>query len=191
MAKTYSTMQTLGSKCPDFSLTNVSNNEVYKLTHFSKSALLVMFICNHCPFVKHVVKEFKKLETDYASKGLSIVAINSNDIDSYPEDSPDHMQSLTKKEGWEFPYLFDSTQEIAKAFKAACTPEFFLYDQDLKLVYRGQLDDSRPGNNIPVTGNDLRAAIEAVLQKKQPSTDQKPSMGCNIKWKHGNAPAYS
>jgi len=153
--------------------------------------LLVMFICNHCPYVQHVRSELGRLAADFMPRGLGVVAINSNDVERYAEDSPDNMKKLAASEGWEFPYLHDEAQEIAKAYRAACTPDFFLFDAERRLVYRGQLDDSRPGNAIPVTGRDLRAAIEAVLDGRPGAEDQKPSIGCNIKWKPGNEPSYA
>ncbi len=184
MAETPSTMVKLGTQAPDFNLPNVMEDKPFSLNDCrGAQALLVMFICNHCPFVKHVKSEFKRLEKDYLSKGIRIVAINSNDIQNYPQDSPENMRKVAKAEGWTFPFLFDETQKVAKAFQAACTPDFFLYDRELKLVYRGQLDDSRPGNSKPVTGKDLRVALDALLSGKAVSSDQKPSIGCNIKWK--------
>ncbi|MFN7141037.1 MAG: thioredoxin family protein, partial [Limisphaerales bacterium] len=155
-------------------------------------AVLVMFICNHCPYVIHIREELTKLARDYQAKGVAIIAINSNDPEKYPADSPEKMKEEVAKAGYTFPYLFDATQEVAKAYRAACTPDFFLFNQGLKLVYRGQLDDSRPrvANPLPVTGKDLRAALDAVLAGRHLSEDQKPSMGCNIKWKPGNEPNY-
>jgi hypothetical protein len=149
-----------------------------------------MFICNHCPFVKHVNAELVKLGNDFADADIGIVAINSNDVDHYPDDAPDKMKANAEALGYAFPYLYDSTQSVAKAYAAACTPDFYLFNADRKLVYRGQLDDSRPDNGVPVTGKDLRAAIDAVLSGSGPSADQKPSIGCNIKWKPGAEPQY-
>lgn len=151
---------------------------------------MVMFICNHCPFVKHVLEEIGYLASDYAAHGIAFAAINSNDVKRFPDDAPQRMKELAENRGWEFPYLFDESQEVAKAFKAACTPDFFVFDEERKLVYRGQLDDSRPESEIPVTGQDLRAALDALLAGQPISRDQKPSMGCNIKWKSGNEPDY-
>ena len=191
MAETPSTMIALGTGIPDFSLQNAVDGKTVSPKDFEGAeALLVMFICNHCPFVQHVLKEIGRLAADYQAKGVAVVAINANDIDTYPQDGPEHMKRLAESEGWTFPFLFDETQEVAKAFKAACTPDFFLYDRRPTLVYRGQLDDSRPGNDAPVTGKDLRAALDAVLGGKPVSHDQKPSIGCNIKWEPGKAPGY-
>ncbi len=191
MAETPSQMLPLGAVAPDFSLKNVVDGRVYSLSDFEDGkSLLVMFICNHCPYVQHVLPEFKRLDEDYAEKGLRIVAINSNDIDSYPQDAPEPMRQLAEAEGWAFPYLLDEDQKLAKAFRAACTPDFFLFDQDRNLAYRGKLDDARPNNSAPVDGKNLRAAIEALLCGRQPSEDQQPSLGCNIKWKKGNEPDY-
>jgi thiol-disulfide isomerase/thioredoxin len=149
-----------------------------------------MFICNHCPYVQHVKGEIGRIAAEYRPKGVGIVAINSNDITAYPDDSPENMKRLAESEGWTFPFLFDETQEVAKAFRAACTPEFYLFGPDRKLVYRGQLDDSRPRNNVPVTGRDLRAALDAVLSGRPVPEEQTPSVGCNIKWRKGNEPEY-
>ncbi len=191
MVATASTMLPLGTPVPAFQLRNtVDGRTVSEADAAEAKALLVMFICNHCPFVKHVLGEFARLQRDYEKKGLAIVAINSNDVDAYPDDSPEKMKETAKREGWRFPYLLDDTQEVAKRFHAACTPDFYLFDGDRKLVYRGQLDDSRPKNDRPVTGKDLRAAIDAVLVGRDVPAEQIPSLGCNIKWKPGNAPAY-
>ncbi|TWU25574.1 thioredoxin family protein [Bythopirellula polymerisocia] len=189
MARTPSTMLPLGTPAPDFSLVNVDGTTV-SLGDFSGApALLVMFICNHCPFVKHVADELARLGQDYKSKGAAIVAINSNDVANYPADSPEQMVAEAEDRGYVFPYLYDETQEVAKAYHAACTPDFFLFDAEQRLAYRGQLDASRPDSGIPVTGADLRAALDNVLAGKAPSEDQKPSIGCNIKWAPGNEPA--
>jgi thiol-disulfide isomerase/thioredoxin len=149
-----------------------------------------MFICSHCPYVQHVKQEIGRVATDYAPRGLGIVAISSNDIAAFPDDAPVRMKALALEEGWSFPYLFDETQQVARAFQAACTPEFYLFDRQRRLVYRGQLDGSRPKNDVPVTGRDLRAALDALLSGKPISADQVPSVGCNIKWKKGNEPHY-
>jgi thiol-disulfide isomerase/thioredoxin len=149
-----------------------------------------MFICNHCPYVQHVKGEIGRIAAEYQPKGVGIVAINSNDITAYPDDSPENMKRLAEGEGWTFPFLFDESQEVAKAFRAACTPEFYLFGPDRRLVYRGQLDDSRPKNGVPVTGRDLRAALDAVLSGRPVAEEQKPSVGCNIKWCRGNEPDY-
>ncbi len=191
MVETPSTMLPLGTPVPEFSLRNVVDGRTVSDHDFRASrALLAMFICNHCPFVKHVVAQLGKLAADYSSKGVSVVAINSNDVRAYPADAPDQMKQLATREEWAFPFLFDESQEVAKAFKAACTPDFYVFDEDRVLAYRGQLDDSRPGNNVPVTGKDLRAALDAVLAGQPVAEPQKPSLGCNIKWRPGNAPAY-
>lgn len=184
MALTPSTMKALGTEAPAFELLDVISGKKVSLSDFKdKKALLVMFICRHCPFVQHVKEELAKLGRDYAGKDLAIVAISSNDAQNYPDDSPKSLREMAVELKFNFPFLYDETQEVALAYGAACTPDFFLYDSGRKLVYRGQLDDSRPGNNKPVTGKDLRAAIDAVLAGKTVSADQKPSMGCNIKWK--------
>jgi peroxiredoxin len=183
-------MTPLGTTAPAFSLPDSEGNTVSLDDFAAAPALLVMFICNHCPFVIHVRDELGRVAADYMPKGLAVVAINSNSIESHPQDGPENMKRLAIQEGWEFPFLFDETQEVAKAYKAACTPDLFLFDGDCKLLYRGQLDDSRPSNAIPVTGHDLRAAIEDVLAGAPVSIDQKPSVGCNIKWKRGNEPEY-
>jgi thiol-disulfide isomerase/thioredoxin len=154
-------------------------------------ALLVIFMCNHCPFVKHVLGRLTKLVKEYQAQGVAVVGINSNDVSTYQEDSPEMMAEAAQKAGFTFPYLYDETQEVAKAYRAACTPDFFLFDKDKKLVYRGQMDDSRPGNDFPVTGADLTEAINAVLAGSPVNSNQKPSMGCNIKWKQGNVPSYA
>ncbi len=190
MVKTASTMMQLGAPAPDFSLVNV-NGETVSLSDFDDApALLVMFLCNHCPFVKHVARELAHLGREYQQRGVAIVGISSNDVDKYPQDSPEQMVHEAESQGYTFPYLFDGTQEVAKAYRAACTPDFFLFDKSRKLVYRGQLDSSRPGSDIPVTGVDLRAALDAVLAGDAVSTEQKPSIGCNIKWIEGQEPDY-
>lgn len=191
MALTPSTMLPLGTKAPNFSLPDVVSGKTVSLSDFdNKKALLVMFICRHCPYVQHVKKELARIGQDYADKELGIVAISSNDISVYPEDAPESLLEMAKEEGFNFPYLFDDSQEVAKSYTAACTPDIFLFDKDRRLVYRGQIDDSRPGNNIPLTGKDLRSAINAVLAGKMVDPNQKPSTGCSIKWKPGNEPSY-
>ena len=191
MALTPSTMLALGTPAPAFSLVDAVDGQSVSLADFADHpALLVMFICNHCPYVKHVQSELGRVAADFAPRGLATIAINSNDLDEYPEDGPQHMRDLARAEGWTFPFLFDETQEVAKSFRAACTPDFFLFDGEQRLVYRGQLDDSRPSTDAPVTGRDLRAAIESVLAGESVPEDQKASMGCNIKWRPGNAPDY-
>lgn len=190
MAQTPSTMLPLGTVAPAFSLSDTTLKQISLETFADAPALLVMFICNHCPFVKHLRSALAQLGRDYVPKGLAIVAISSNDSDAYPADSPAKMIEEQQEAGYNFPYLFDATQEVAKAYRAACTPDFYLFDQDRRLVYRGQFDDSRPSNGLPVTGKDLRAAIDAVLAGKPVSAEQRPSIGCNIKWRPGQEPDY-
>lgn len=185
-------MLPLGTPAPPFSLRDVVSGKTYSLDSFAgKTALLVMFICRHCPYVMHVQQEIARLGQDYADSALGIVAISSNDPQQYPDDAPERLKDMAQRLNFRFPLCFDETQEIAKAYKAACTPDFYLFDRERRLVYRGQLDDSRPGNNKPVTGRDLRAAIEAALTGKPVPAEQKPSIGCGIKWKPGNAPSYA
>jgi peroxiredoxin len=184
MARTESTMQPLGMQAPDFSLLDVVSGKTIKRDDAKGAAgVLVMFLCVHCPFVKHVEQGIARLGADYAGQGLGIVAISSNDAASYPDDSPEGMRAQARRLGFTFPYLYDESQEVARAYEAACTPDFFLYDRDLRLMYRGQFDASRPSLNVPVTGNDLRRAVEALLAGKPPLEEQRPSVGCNIKWK--------
>ncbi|MBS0264110.1 MAG: thioredoxin family protein [Planctomycetes bacterium] len=188
MALTPSTMLALGTAAPAFALPDTQGKTV-ALADFQKApALLVMFICNHCPYVKHVRAELARLGKDYQARGVAVVAISSNDAQSYPDDSPAKMALEAQDAGYTFPYLYDESQAVAHAYQAACTPDFFLFDGQRKLVYRGQLDDSRPGNGLPVTGQDLRAALDAVLAGSAAPATQKPSIGCNIKWKAGNEP---
>lgn len=183
-------MLPLGTSAPDFCLPD-TNGKTVSLSDFKNaSALLVMFICNHCPYVKHIRAGLAQLGRDYEALGVGIVAINANDAANYPEDAPAKMKEEARAAGYTFPYLYDETQTVAKAYRAACTPDFFLFDHARRLVYRGQFDNSRPGNGLPMTGRDLRAALDAVLMCQAVPTDQKPSMGCNIKWKTGNAPDY-
>jgi len=191
MAKTPSTMLALGTPAPDFRLSDTTGGLVARDDFADAPALLVMFICNHCPFVKHIRDGLARFAREYQGKGLAIVAINSNDVTSYPEDSPTKMAEEIEAAGYVFPYLYDESQAVAKAYAAACTPDFFLFDRERRLVYRGQFDDSRPGNGIAVTGKDLRAACDAVLAHEPVAKDQRPSLGCNIKWKRGNEPQYS
>ncbi|MDR8393544.1 thioredoxin family protein [Aliifodinibius sp. S!AR15-10] len=191
MSETPSTMLELGTKAPNFSLTDVVTNDTVSLSDFEDSrALLVIFMCNHCPYVKNIKEALVDFANEYEEKGLAVVAISSNDVENYPDDSPKKMVEDAEKFGYPFPYLYDETQEVAKAYKAACTPDFFLFNEDRELVYRGQFDDSRPGNNKPVTGKDMREAVDKVLEDGSIIEDQKPSMGCNIKWKKGKEPAY-
>jgi peroxiredoxin len=191
MSLTPSTMLPLGTVAPAFSLPDTNGKTVSLDEYKGTSALLVAFICNHCPYVKHIRSGLAMLAKDYQPEGVAVLAINSNDVKNYSEDSPAKMAEEVKSAGYSFPYLYDETQEVAKAYHAACTPDFFLFDRDRKLVYRGQLDDSRPGNGVAVTGKDLRDAINAVLAGKALAEKQKPSVGCNIKWKPGNAPRYA
>ncbi|KAA5542216.1 thioredoxin family protein [Roseiconus nitratireducens] len=190
MVRTASTMLPLGTKAPDFSLTDTDGNTVTLADFAGKKALLVMFICNHCPYVKHVADQLKSLTDDYLAKGVAVVAISSNDADEYPDDSPAAMADEKAARGYAFPYLYDADQSVAKAYAAACTPDFYVFDSDQTLVYRGQLDSSRPKTDIPVTGEDLRGALDAVLAGKPPVENQRASLGCNIKWKSGQEPAY-
>jgi len=191
MVRTLSTMLELGTQAPDFNLADVvTGNPISLATFAKKKALLVMFICRHCPYVKHVQNELAKLAKDYQNSELGIVAISSNDAESYPDDSPENLKEMALELGFDFPYCYDGDQAVAKAYAAACTPDFYLFDQNRELVYRGQLDDSRPKSDIPITGKDLRAAIEAVLNGKEVDQNQRASLGCNIKWKAGHEPTY-
>jgi peroxiredoxin len=184
-----STMLPLGTEAPEFKLADVISGRTVTLDDFEdRSALLVMFICRHCPYVAHVRPALAELGREHSSSGLGIVAISANDPDAYPEDAPESLAAEAVEAGYVFPYLFDETQEVAKAYTAACTPDFFLFDGDRRLVYRGQLDGSRPGNGIRVTGEDLRTAIDAVLERRAVPEDQRPSVGCSIKWRPGNEP---
>jgi peroxiredoxin len=184
-------MLDLGTKAPEFSLPDVVTGRTVSLNAFqNKKALLVMFICHHCPFVKHVKSELARLGDDYAAKDLGIVAISSNDPAVSADDSPEGLKQMVAEWGLHFPVLYDESQAVAQSYKAACTPDFFVFDASRKLAYRGQLDDSRPSNGKPVTGADLRSALEAVLAGKPVNGEQRPSLGCNIKWKAGNEPAY-
>lgn len=184
MAATPSTMMPLGTIAPDFTLPDTVSGKRISLQELkSTKGTLVMFICNHCKYVKHIHSELVKITEEFIPKGLSVIAISSNDVVNYPEDDPKLMRELALQHGYKFPYLYDESQETARAYDAACTPDFFLFDGNLKLVYRGQFDDSRPSLQTPVTGKDLRAALEALLSGKQVNPDQKPSLGCNIKWK--------
>ncbi len=192
MALTESTMLALGTQAPDFSLPDVVSGKTVSLKTFEgKDALLVMFICQHCPYVQHVKEELARLGKDYTPRDVRIVAISSNDATNYPDDAPASLKVMAQELGLDFPLCYDESQDVAKAYTAACTPDFFLFDTHRKLVYRGQLDDSRPGNGNPVTGSDLRAAMEAVLAGKPVSANQRASVGCNIKWKKASAPAYA
>lgn len=189
MAETTSRMVELGTIALEFSLPDVVSGQAVSLNTFAgRKALLIMFICPHCPFVKHVQEELARVGRDYAERNVGIVAISSNDAESYPEDSPPKLKEMAERLGFRFPFCYDESQEVAKAYDAACTPDFFLFDASRKLVYRGQLDSSRPGNGIPVTGADLRLALDAVLSDLAVDSNQRPSIGCNIKWKPGNEP---
>lgn len=191
MVRTLSTMLDLGTKAPDFNLSDVvTGNPISLATFAEKKALLVMFICRHCPYVKHVQNEIVKLSKDYQNSNLGIVAISSNDAEVYPDDSPESLKEMANELGFDFPYCYDADQAVAKAYEAACTPDFYLFDENRELVYRGQLDDSRPKSDIPITGKDLRAAIEAALKGEDVDQNQRASLGCNIKWKAGNEPTY-
>lgn len=185
MSLTPSKMIPLGIKAPDFELPDTVSGKRLSLSELkSDKATVIMFICNHCPYVKHVQSGLVKLANDYIPKGVSFIAINSNDVKNYPDDSPESMKKVAKNLGYPFPYLFDDSQQVAKEYDAACTPDFYIFDKDLRLVYRGQMDDSRPGNGKPVTGKDIRKALDSVLEGNDVFDEQIPSMGCNIKWKN-------
>lgn len=184
MVKTLSTMLPLGTKAPNFSLPDVVSKQQIRLpSKHAFEGVVICFICNHCPFVKHINTGLVQLANDYLSKKIQFLAINSNDTTRYPDDSPERMEKVAKELNYPFPYLYDETQEVAKAYQAACTPDFFVFDTNLQLVYRGQLDDSRPGNQLPVTGESIRQVLDALLSGERIPQEQKPSMGCNIKWK--------
>jgi len=190
MVLTPSTMLPLGTKAPNFSLPNVDGSIVSLADCEGAKALLVIFMCNHCPYVIHVAPEVARLAKEYQAKGVAVVGINANDASSHPADSPEQMVHEVENRGYTFPYLYDETQEVAKAYRAACTPDFYVFDADHRLVYRGQLDGSRPNSATPLSGKDLRVALDAVLGSHPVSADQKPSIGCNIKWKAGEEPEY-
>jgi peroxiredoxin len=190
MVRTPSTMLPLGTTAPDFDLPNVDGQMVDYAAAAGPKGTVVMFICNHCPFVKHVADHLATLGREYLPRGVGFAAISSNDVSAHPADSPEQMVREAEDRGYVFPYLYDETQEVAKAYHAACTPDFYVFDADRKLVYRGQLDRSRPGSDVPVSGHDLRAALDTLLAGKPPVAAQIPSLGCNIKWKPGNHPAY-
>lgn len=186
-----SSMVALGMEAPDFQLPDVATGRTITLETFAgKKLLLVMFVCRHCPYVVHVKEGLAKLGKDYADKDVGIVAISANDAENYPDDAPSSLKEMAEELGFDFPFCYDESQSTAQAYTATCTPDFFLFDENRRLIYRGQLDDSRPGNDVPVTGADLRAAIEAALADEPVSSNQKPSLGCNIKWKPGNEPPY-
>lgn len=190
MVLTPSTMLSLGTAAPAFRLADPAGKSVAIEDFEEAHALLVMFLCNHCPYVKHLRHALADFGRELQERGVAVVAINSNDVAAYPADAPDQMAAEAAEAGYTFPYLFDATQDVAKAYHAACTPDFFLFDRHRRLVYRGQFDDSRPGNDQPITGRDLRAAVDALLAGRELKATQKPSMGCNIKWRPGNQPEY-
>ena len=191
MVLTASTMLALGSKAPEFDLPDVVSGKSISLQTFKdKKGLLVMFLCQHCPFVQHIKEELTRLGKDYQVKDIGLVAMSANDAEKYPDDSPENLKKFAQQQGFIFPFCYDETQAVSKSYTAACTPDFFLFDKNRQLVYRGQLDESRPDSGKPVTGKDLRAAMDAVLNDKPVSPTQRPSMGCNIKWKPGNEPDY-
>jgi peroxiredoxin len=190
MARTESTMLELGTPAPDFSLPDTEGRPVGLADFDGAAALLVVFMCNHCPYVKHIRDGLADFAREYGAKGLAVAGISANDVGTHPQDGPEQMAEEAREAGYTFPYLYDESQAVAQAYRAACTPDFFLFDKDRRLVYRGQFDDSRPGNELPVTGRDLRAAVDAVLAGQPVPAQQKPSMGCNIKWKPGNEPDY-
>jgi peroxiredoxin len=190
MARTPSTMLELGTRAPAFSLPEPATGKTVSLADFAGRPLLVVFICNHCPYVLHIADKLAEVARTFQQSDVEFVAINSNDVANYPDDSPEKMPAMSARYGFTFPYLFDESQEVAKTYRAACTPDFFLFDADHKLAYRGQFDDARPRNDEPVTGNDLSDAIKALLANLPPLEEQKPSLGCNIKWKAGNEPDY-
>ena len=190
MVSVNSTMLELGTAAPDFALPD-PHGTVWHLDQFTDApATLVAFICNHCPYVKHIGRELGLLTQRWTQRGVAVIAVNSNDVDHYPDDAPDEMVKTARQYGWDFPYLVDTDQQVAKRYRAACTPDFFLFDGEQRLFYRGQFDESRPRNDVPVTGADLDRAVKAALKGDGPPTDQWPSMGCNIKWKPGNEPDY-
>ncbi|HNY80349.1 MAG: thioredoxin family protein [Sedimentisphaerales bacterium] len=190
MSATASTMLPLTTKAPDFHLPDTEGKTVSLSDLRDARALVVVFLCNHCPFVKHVIRDLVDLAKEYQDRGVAFVAINSNDVATYPDDRPEMMAKFAKQRGFTFPYLYDETQEVAKAYRAACTPDFFVFDEKRELIYRGQMDDSRPGNGVPITGADLCVALDGILEGGPVPANQKPSMGCNIKWKAGNEPDY-
>ncbi|MCZ6797506.1 MAG: thioredoxin family protein [Gammaproteobacteria bacterium] len=191
MSRTPSTMLDIGTRAPDFNLPDPLSGNSVKLSDYEHNPLLVVFSCNHCPYVLHLLQSFSEYAREIQKQGLSVVMINANDIENYPQDSPENMIELAQQYGFEFPYLYDASQQVAIAYQAACTPDFFLFDASHRLVYRGQYDDARPGNDEAVTGVDLRAASQALLNSAAITAQQMPSMGCNIKWRAGNEPQYS
>lgn len=184
-------MMPLGTKAPDFRLIDVVDGQEKTLAQLrGNTATVIVFMCNHCPFVKHVADQLAKIPQEYIARGVTFIGINSNDAEAYPDDSPEAMKKEVKSRGYRFPYLYDESQEVARAYRAACTPDFFVFNEEMKLVYRGQLDDSRPNSDKPLTGSDLRAALDALIEGKEVSDSQRPSIGCNIKWKKGKEPDY-
>lgn len=190
MARTHSTMLELGTSAPDFILPEPATSRLVSLVEFSGQPMVVAFICNHCPYVKHIISRFSDIAQRYMAQGIAFVAINSNDVDHYPDDSPDKMVGFARGHGFSFPYLFDESQSVAKAYRAACTPDLFLFDAAHRLICRGQFDDSRPQSDVQVTGRDLTMAMDLLLAGNAIPVEQKPSLGCNIKWKAGNEPDY-
>ena len=190
MVRTASTMLPLGTQAPDFTLTNTDGNRVSLSDFRDKKALVIIFMCNHCPYVKHVAPELTRVSNEFRPKGVGFIGISSNDVVAHPEDSPEMMKVEAAKQGYKFPYLYDADQSVAMAYNAACTPDIFVFDSSNRLVYRGQLDDSRPKSDKPLTGKDLRTALDCILAGKQVSNEQRPSIGCNIKWKEGSEPEY-
>ncbi len=190
MAQTPSTMLDIGTPAPDFSLPDPGSGKTVSLSDYSGKPLLVVFSCNHCPYVLHIIDSFAAFANEAQQRGLAVVMINANDVAGYPDDSPEKMAALAAQKGFEFPYLYDESQQVAIAYRAACTPDFFLFDADHRLVYRGQYDAARPGNDVAVDGSDMRAAVDALLQGSEISAEQIPSVGCNIKWRAGNEPDY-
>ena len=190
MARTPSTMLELGTEAPDFALLNPANGQVVARQDFAGKPLLVAFICNHCPYVILIREVFAQLSKEYQERGVAVVAINANDVANYPDDSPEKMAQEVQAHGYTFPYLYDESQAVAKAYQAACTPDLYLFDEHHKLFYRGQFDEARPSSDVPVTGNDLRHALDRLLDHMYPPADQKASLGCNIKWKAGHEPDY-
>ena len=191
MTTTPSAMSPLGMEAPEFELPDTGGETVGLHDFDDAPALLVVFLCNHCPYVKHIRDELADFAREYAARGLAVVGISSNDVEQYPDDSPERMREVKEAVGFPFPYLYDESQEVAKAYGATCTPDFFLFDGDRELVYRGQFDDSRPGNDVPVSGEDLRRAVDRTLEGREVPEEQAPSVGCNIKWKPGNEPDYA
>ena len=190
MVRTASTMLPLGTRAPDFTLTNTDGQSVSLSDFRDKKTLVIIFMCNHCPYVKHVAPELTRVSNEYMSKGVGFIGISSNDVVAHPEDSPEMMKAEAAKQGYTFPYLYDADQSVAMAYHAACTPDIFVFDSSQLLVYRGQLDDSRPKTDKPLTGKDLRSALDCILAGKSVPSEQRPSIGCNIKWKEGSEPEY-